>query len=102
MNSMTLNKIAAAVLLAGVVAMTTGFVTRLIHPAAGGGHGEVGGALDRDTVLGRERRGQARRERLTAKSPSVHQPTIADSSLAPDGHHVVSIEAHAAPFAPSA
>lgn len=38
MNSMTLNKIAAAVLLAGVVAMTTGFVTRLIHPAAGGGH----------------------------------------------------------------
>ncbi len=42
MNSMTLNKIAAAVLLAGVVAMTTGFVTRLIHPAAGGGHG--GGA----------------------------------------------------------
>ena len=44
MNSMTLNKIAAAVLLAGVVAMTTGFVTRLIHPAAGGGHhGEAHG-----------------------------------------------------------
>jgi len=39
MNSMTLNKIAAAVLLAGVVAMTSGLVTRLIHPAAAGGHG---------------------------------------------------------------
>ena len=39
MNTMTLNKIAAAILLAGVVAMTTGFVTRLIHPAYGGGHG---------------------------------------------------------------
>lgn len=39
MNSMTLNKIAAAVLLAGVVAMSTGLVTRLIHPAAAGGHG---------------------------------------------------------------
>lgn len=38
MDTMKLNKIAAAVLLAGVVAMTTGFVTRLIHPAAGGGH----------------------------------------------------------------
>lgn len=38
MNSMTLNKIAAAVLLAGVVAMSTGLVTRLIHPAAAGGH----------------------------------------------------------------
>lgn len=38
MNTMTLNKIAAAILLAGVVAMTTGFVTRLVHPAAGGGH----------------------------------------------------------------
>lgn len=38
MDSMKINKILAAVLLAGVVAMTTGFVTRLIHPAAGGGH----------------------------------------------------------------
>jgi len=38
MDTMKLNKIAAAILLAGVVAMTTGFVTRLIHPAAGGGH----------------------------------------------------------------
>ncbi|MGZ0186627.1 MAG: c-type cytochrome [Alphaproteobacteria bacterium] len=39
MDSMKLNKLAAAILLAGVVAMTTGFVSRLIHPAAGGGHG---------------------------------------------------------------
>ena len=38
MDSMKINKILAAVLLAGVVAMTTGFVTRLIHPASGGGH----------------------------------------------------------------
>ena len=38
MDSMKINKILAAVLLAGVVAMTSGFVTRLIHPAAGGGH----------------------------------------------------------------
>lgn len=38
MNTMTLNKIAAAILLAGVIAMTTGFVTRLIHPAASSGH----------------------------------------------------------------
>lgn len=38
MNSMMLNKIAAAVLLAGVVAMTSGLVTRLIHPAAAGAH----------------------------------------------------------------
>lgn len=29
---------------------------------------------------------------------SVHVPTVADPSLAPGGHHVVSIEAHAAPF----
>lgn len=50
MNSMTLNKIAAAVLLAGVVAMTTGFVTRLIHPAAGGGHHGAHGA-DEKRVL---------------------------------------------------
>jgi len=38
MDTMKINKIAAAILLAGVVAMTSGFVTRLIHPAAGGGH----------------------------------------------------------------
>ncbi len=38
MDTMKLNKIAAAILLAGVVAMTTGFVTRLVHPATGGGH----------------------------------------------------------------
>jgi hypothetical protein len=42
MDTMKLNKIAAAILLAGVVAMTTGFVSRLIHPAAGGGHGGAG------------------------------------------------------------
>ncbi|MEQ9126312.1 MAG: c-type cytochrome, partial [Alphaproteobacteria bacterium] len=42
MDTMKLNKIAAAVLLAGVVAMTTGFVTRLIHPAASGAHGGHG------------------------------------------------------------
>ena len=42
MDTMKLNKIAAAILLAGVVAMTTGFVTRLIHPAAGGGHHGAG------------------------------------------------------------
>lgn len=38
MDSMKINKIVGAILLAGVVAMTAGFVTRLIHPAAGGGH----------------------------------------------------------------
>jgi cytochrome c len=47
MDSMTVNKILAAVLLAGVVAMTSGFVTRLIHPAAGGGHhGAAHGEVD--------------------------------------------------------
>lgn len=46
MDSMKINKIVAAVLLAGVVAMTTGFVTRLIHPAAGGGHHADHGAVD--------------------------------------------------------
>ena len=43
MNTMTLNKIAAAILLAGVVAMSSSFFTRLIHPAAAGhgaGHGD--------------------------------------------------------------
>ena len=43
MDTMKLNKIMGAILLAGVVAMTTGFVTRLIHPAAGGGHGAYHG-----------------------------------------------------------
>ncbi len=49
MDTMKLNKIAAAILLAGVVAMTTGFVTRLIHPAAGGGHG--GDSHDEKRIL---------------------------------------------------
>ena len=39
MDTMKLNKIMGAILLAGVVAMTTGFVTRLIHPAYSGSHG---------------------------------------------------------------
>jgi cytochrome c len=45
MNSMKINKLAAACLLAGIIAMTSGFVTRLIHPAApvehhGDSHGD--------------------------------------------------------------
>lgn len=49
MDTMKLNKIVAAVLLAGVVAMTTGFVTRLIHPGASSGHAE--GGHDEQRVL---------------------------------------------------
>jgi len=52
MDTMKLNKIAAAVLLAGVVAMTTGFVTRLIHPAASGAHHGAAGHGDEKRVLG--------------------------------------------------
>lgn len=46
MDSMTINKILGAVLLAGVVAMSSGFVTRLIHPAAAGGHHDSHGEVD--------------------------------------------------------
>ena len=51
MDTMKLNKIAAAVLLAGVVAMTTGFVTRLIHPAASGAHHGAADHGDEKRVL---------------------------------------------------
>ena len=71
MDTMKLNKIAAALLLAGVVAITTGFVTRLIHPAAGG-HGAVHG--DEKRVLAGYVKEEAASGHEVAAAPAGPEP----------------------------
>ena len=82
MNSMKVNKLAAACLLAGIIAMTSGFVTRLIHPAAPvEHHGDSHG--DDKRVLGAYAKASAAPETASAEpaGPEAITPLLASADI---------------------